>query len=107
MLVIRTAEELARAIEAAPDTKLRDLLTAHAERLAEYSEYDLSELAEFVIVQQGDTLEAIEEACQLRLMADGQFLSPVELIAEHTHWIEVTWILSDDGFGFARPSAFT
>src|SRR5690606_15126186 len=91
MIVIRTAEELACAIAAAPNTQLSTLLTAHAERLAAY---DLEDVAEFVIVQAGDTLDSIEAELNLRL-----FASPVELIAEHDQWFELTWILSDDGFG--------
>jgi hypothetical protein len=97
--MIRTAEDMARAIETAPDTQLKALLSALAERLAEYPDYAFEDLAEIVIVQPGDTLQAIEEACKLRWVVDGKFVSPVELIAEHEGWFEVTWILSDDGFG--------
>lgn len=96
MIVIRTAEDMACVLATTPDTQMKELLTAHAERLADY---DLEDVAEFVIVQPGDTLDAIEEACQLRLVEGDTFLSPVELITEHALWYEVVWILSDDGFG--------
>jgi hypothetical protein len=89
MILIRTAEAMTLAIETSPDPELRSLLTQHAERLEGYS---FEEVAEFMIVQPGDTLDE-------RLVAEGRFAFPVEIIAEHTNWFEVVWIMSDDGYG--------
>jgi hypothetical protein len=88
MIMIRTAEDFARLLSAPPHPSLQPILQMHAERLADY---DLEDVAEVVIVQVGDTIDAIEHLCP--------FASPVELIAEHDHYFELTWILSDDGFG--------
>jgi len=59
MIVIRTAEDMARALDSPPDAELHALLQAHEARLAEW---DLQDLAVFVIVQPGDTLTAVEVA---------------------------------------------
>ena len=96
MIVIRNAEAMARVIANPPDTQIRDILMAHAERLAEY---DIEDVAEFIIVQPGDKIDAIEQETNLKLVAFGQFVSPAEILTEHSRWFEVIWILSDDGFG--------
>jgi hypothetical protein len=99
MIVIRTAEDWACALAAPPDPDLKHLLQTHHERLAAYDGYDLQELVLIIIVEPGDTLEALEDAFGERPVADSTFLIEPELIAQHHGWIEVVFILSDDGFG--------
>lgn len=98
MILIRTAEALARAIETPPDENLRRLLAERAESLAAYSEYDLSELAEILVVQAGDQLTDVEQAYGQALVGGGCFAFLVETIVLRTGWYEATWIQSDDGF---------
>lgn len=99
MILIRTAEALARAIETPPDAHLRQLLADRAESFAAYSEYDFSELAEILIVQAGDHLPDVEHSYGQRLVREGTFDFPIEMIVHQAGWYEVTWIQSDDGFG--------
>jgi len=96
MIIIRTAEDLARALEAPLDPILHDRLEAHSEYLADYP---FEELALFLIIQPGDTLEAITAACAYRLVEGGRFTIEAEAIDRHGNWLEVLFVLSDDGFG--------
>jgi hypothetical protein len=98
MQVIRTAEEMTHAL-ASPDPELKQLLQAHWERLQEFEDYTLEELAQFIIAEAGDTLDDIMTACGWSPVGDGTFDQPVELIEQHSGWIEAVFILSDDGFG--------
>lgn len=100
MLSIRTAEEMARVLATPIAPPIADALSKHLERLSAYTNYELGDLAVFAIVQAGEPLSTIEEALGLALIgADTDFLRPAELIREFGGWYEVTFILSDDGYG--------
>ena len=99
MIVIRTAEEMARALGSPLDPQLKHCLQTHWDRLSEWHDYELSELAVFLIVETGDTLEQAEAAFGRPLVIDSTFAILPELIDRRGGWIEVTFILSDDGFG--------
>lgn len=99
MIVIRTAEEMARALNSPLEPTLKDCLEVHWDRLSDWKDYELSELAVFLIVQPGDTLEQAEAAFGQPLIRDSKFCFLSELIGQHGGWFEVTFILSDDGFG--------
>ena len=99
MIVIRTAEEMARALDSPLDPELKHCLQAHWDRLSEWQDYELNELAVFLIVQSGDTLEQAEAIFGQALVQNGSFSLLPELIDRHGGWIEATFILSDDGFG--------
>lgn len=77
------------------DPTLRRILTDRVAQLAEYDGYDLGELASFIIIEPHDTLEAIEAALGFSLTT----YDP-ETVTDHGGWIEVAFVLSDDGFGF-------
>ena len=83
MISIRTAEALARLDAKHP---LRQL---QIERLADYN---LEDIATLVVVEPGDTLDAIARDL-------GADLSVPELIEHHGRWSMITFILSDDGYG--------
>lgn len=100
MQLIRTAEEMARAIAAPPDKQIALILQGHADRLAEFDDFELSDLALLAIIQPGDTLESVEDALNWRLTDDdGGFIQPPECVSRHAGWYEVVFILSDDGYG--------
>lgn len=103
MIVIRTAEEMARALASPPPADLACVLQEHVARLADCPGYTLADLALFVIVEPGDLLTEIVAACPLGLLKVGdgeaEFTLPAELGRIHAGWIELTFILSDDGFG--------
>lgn len=96
MNIIRTSEAMARALDSPLDPELHELLGAYWASLEEFGE---ELFAEVLIVEAGDTLERVEQAYGSRLVANGQFTFTVELIAQHDHWFDVVWIISDDGFG--------
>lgn len=100
MLIIRTAEELACTIAAPSGPEIASILRVHADRLAEFDNFELSDLALFAIIQPGDTLESVEDALNWRLTdGDGGFIQPPEIVSRHAGWYEVVFILSDDGYG--------
>ena len=99
MIVIRTAEEMARALDAPLDATLKNRLQVHWQRLSEWEDFELRELAVFLIVQACDTLEQAQAAFGWPLVRDSKFCFLPELAEQQGGWIEVTFILSDDGFG--------
>lgn len=96
MIVIRTAEDMARALDSPLDPALQIALQGHATRLAEW---DLLDLAVLIIVQPSDTLDALESVYGERLVDASTFVIVPELVSRHCDWIELVFILSDDGFG--------
>lgn len=102
MIVIRTAEEMARALDSPLDPELKQLLAANWERLSEYEGYDLCELAEFAIVQSGDTLQDLSRIVEIELGEGGAapvFFSGPEAVEQHESYIELVFVLSDFGEG--------
>jgi hypothetical protein len=76
------------------DPQLRALLGARARQLEDDTEPDveLGELAHFHAVQQGDSLDTVEEAL-------GMTMDEREWLTDQGGWFEAAWIVSDDGFG--------
>ena len=99
MIVIRTAEAMARALDSPFEPTLKQRLQTHSDRLSKWEDYEFSELAVFLILQPGDTLEQAETAFKQPLVRDRKFCFLPELAEQQGGWIEVTFILSDDGFG--------
>ena len=100
MILIRTWEDLARALDSPLEPTLMHCLQGHHDRLSEWQEdYDLGDLAVFVIVQHGDTLEQAESAFGRPLVNEGHFAFLPELIERHGDWLEASFILSDAGEG--------
>ena len=96
MHIVRTSAELEQLCQLPLDPELLILVGGYAAALEEFGD-DLS--ATILIVEAGDTLEQAEQACGLRLVADSQFILPVELIEEHNGYISAVWITCDDGAG--------
>lgn len=99
MHYIRTAEAMARVLETPLEPELHKILAEHQERLAGYYGFRFEELAEFLIIECGDMLTDSEATYGRQLVEDGRFASSAELAFRHSTWIEVIFILSDDGFG--------
>lgn len=79
MTTIETWDALDRAIAVAA------VLAEHRTRLEEYrADYDLEDLARFVILEPGETIETPV---------------PAEYVTEHKGFSESVHIYSDDGFG--------
>lgn len=100
MFTIRTYAALSDASAVLEGNEVHALLEAHVKRLADYADFDLTDLAMFAIVMPGDTLMGIE-VCLGRPLIDstGAFIQPPEIIQRHTDWFELAFIDSDDGFG--------
>lgn len=95
MYTIKTSAEMAAFLAQPIDPKLHRILLDKVEQLAEYDGYDLGELAHFLIVQPGDTVEAIEAALGFSPTMQG-----AEAVTDHGGWVEAVFVLSDDGFGW-------
>lgn len=95
MLTITNSAEMAHVLSTMTDTALKRILTDRVEQLAEYDGYDLGELAHFLIVQPGDTLEAIEVA-----LGFSPIITLPEMITNYGSYYGALFILSDDGFGW-------
>jgi hypothetical protein len=82
MIIIRTAEEMARALDSPLHPEMKQLLQNHWAHLSEYEGYSLEELALFIITEPTDTLADIEAACSRRLVqvGVGQQLSSSRLL---------------------------
>jgi hypothetical protein len=85
---------MARTLAGALDPALRQLLTTRRNQLLEHEGYDLGELVHIIVVQLGDTLEAVETAAGLPIAN-----APFEFVERHGRWLEAVLIISDDGFG--------
>lgn len=95
MLTIMNSAEMTRVLSTATDPTLKRILTARVEQLSGYEGYDLGDLAHFLIVQPGDTLDTIEAA-----LGFSPITSLAEVFTDHGSWFEAVFILSDDGFGW-------
>ena len=87
MHALKTAAAMEQFLHTTPDPELRGLLADRVQALSEYDDYDLGELAHFYVV------ETAEELRSLNLP------EIVEVRADYTHWTELVYVLSDDGFG--------
>lgn len=96
MHIIRTFEQLA---DGPPNTELTAILKNWLNRLQAYDDYELHELAIICILGSIAELAAMEiETGHQLLEVDGSF-RPAEIATQHQNWIEMVFILSDDGFG--------
>lgn len=98
MLSIRDTTALNCAMADCMARDLQDVLMRRRDQITEGGQYDLSELAHVIVIEQGDTLTAVEAEAGIPLRDD----PPFEFIERHTGgWLEAVVILSDDGFGLA------
>lgn len=92
MLIIDTAAAMAHALDRPLDPDFRQLLTLRRDQAGD--------AARFIVVQPGDTIISIEEAIGFPVMLhDGDDAAPAwEWAQRHDGgWIEVVFVLSDDG----------
>jgi hypothetical protein len=104
MLIINDQTSLERALAAPLDTRLKSLLWKRACELGSYG----FDLAHFIVVQPGDTLEAVTEALSFSplqnpvdgaVWPDPDFTPGWEWIEDHGGAYEAVFILDDSGFG--------
>ncbi len=90
------------------DPFLKQLLLKRLDMLSEYSDFDLSELAHFVIVEPGDTMTTIEVELGFSPLVnfvdgakygDADFTPSWEWMIAHGPWFESVFARSDSGVG--------
>lgn len=90
------------------DQSLRNLLKERIDALTDLLiDFDLADLLHVIVMEAGDTVEALEAAIPHSVLADWadrgwrepDFVPPWEVCEAHPHWFEITFILADDGFG--------
>lgn len=108
MISIRDSQTMEFALSCPLDPFLKQLLLKRLDMLSEFSEFDLSELAQFIIVEPGDTIDAIEAALNFSPWVnfvdgvrypDSMFEPSWEWLIAHGCWFELMYALSDSGFG--------
>jgi hypothetical protein len=109
MLTIYDNADMARILSGPIDPDLKIILQERLELLAEFlSEWDLGDLAHFIIVEPGDSMGAITReltVCPTKtILGDVCFPDPAfepsweHCIARDT-WFDLTFALSDSGLG--------
>ena len=108
MITIYDSADMARVLSGPIDPDLKMLLVKRLDMLSEFSQFDLSELAHFVIVEPGDTLATIEKELGFSPFVnfvdgarypDPAFTPSWEWLIDHGPWLELVFALSDSGFG--------
>ena len=108
MQILRDSKSIEEGGRSWLDPELSELLAAHVKRLSEYEGCDLSELVNFIVFEECDTVADLDAALGFPVMAnrfDGcrygepGFNPSWEAIEEHINWFELVYVLSDDGFG--------
>ena len=108
MITIRDSQSMEFALSCPLDPLLKQLLLKRLDMLSEFSDFDLSELAHFVIVEPGDTLATIEAELGfspfVNFVAGARYPDPAytpswEWLIDHGLWFELVFALSDGGFG--------
>jgi len=99
MIIIQTWAALEHALLSPLDPRLRSILALRRDQLAGWGD-----IAHFIIVQPGDKPEQIEPPPLINLVDGCRYGDPAfepswEHIQDHGGWFELTYILSDDGFG--------
>lgn len=107
MYVLRDAAAVRAFLVTGPDAELSGLINARVSELAEYTD-EIGELVTFIAVQASDAVEEIDAALGFGILSNRFDLTPFgepgftpswDSLAEHADWFELTYVLSDNGFG--------
>lgn len=108
MQLLRTTPSILGAASSCPDPALRRLLTGRIEALSVYDGFELSELVNVIIIDPVDRVADLDAQLGFSILinridgvrfGDPNFTPNWESIECHPGWFELTFILSDDGFG--------
>lgn len=107
MLTIYDSADMAETLAGPIDPNLKTILLARLDLLAEYlTDYDFSELANIIVVQPGDTVEAIEAELGIspfaNILDDVRYPHPAfepswEFCIDRGKIFDVVFALSDGG----------
>jgi hypothetical protein len=104
MRVIRDADSVAQV----SDPDVRQLIQRRIRDLTESGDYELADLAFFIVVEPGDPLSALDAQLGFPVLCnrwDGTrydepaFTRSWEILEESAGCFEIVFVLSDDGFG--------
>ena len=108
MITIYDSADMAHILSGPIDRNLKAILLERLELLAEFSEWDLADLAHFIIVESGDCIDAIETELGIspfvNLVDDVRFPDPAfepswETCFYRHGYYSLTFALSDSGLG--------
>ena len=106
MITIYDSADMAHILSGPIDHNLKAILLERLELLAEFSEWDLADLAHFIIVEPGDCIDAIERELTFSPMVsfdghrfpDERFTSGMwEFCIKRKGYFDLTFALSDAG----------
>lgn len=97
MHIIDDDAAFSRALDSPIDPRLRRLLEERRDQLLSDTggDYELGELARFIVVEPHDTIADIEAAAGYPVVTTPAF----EWVADHGNYFEAVTVLADDGFG--------
>lgn len=96
MQCLRNAESITVFLETCPHPELHKLISERMAELVEYSDYDISELINFLVVDPGDSLASVSKELGFPMDYESR---PWESFVTHECWHEIVYVLGDDGFG--------
>jgi hypothetical protein len=90
MQVIRSPADAANIADAA----IRQMILQRINAIASDGPYDATQHGYFLVVESGDTLQAINKQVGFDLLA-----KPYEILEEYSDCYDLLYIICDDGFG--------
>ena len=108
MITIYDSADMAQILSGPIDPDLKFILLERLDILAEFSEWDLADLAHFIIVEPGDDIEAIERELGINplvnIVDDARYPDPAfepsfEFCIARKGYFDLTFALSDSGLG--------
>lgn len=108
MITIYDSADMQRVLSGPFDPDLKMLLVKRLDMLSDFSDFDLSELVHFVIVEPGDSIAAIETELGFSPFVnfvdgarfpDSAYQPSWEWLVAPGPWYELCYALSDSGFG--------
>ena len=108
MITIYDSADMAQILSGPIDLDLKAILLERLALLAEFSEWDLADLAHFIIVEPGDSIEAIESELGINplvnIVDDARYPDPAfepsfEFCIARIGYFDLTFALCDSGLG--------
>ena len=106
MITIYDSADMARVLSGPIDPDLKAILLGRLELLADFSDWDLADLAHFLVCQPGDSIEAIENELGISPFInlvdgarypDAAFVPSWEFCIARKGYFDFTFALSDAG----------
>ena len=108
MITIYDSVDMARVLSGPIDPDLKAILLDRLDLLAEFSQWDLADLAHFIIVEPSDNIQAVESELGINplvnIVDDARYPDPAfepsfEFCIARKGYFDLTFALSDSGQG--------